>query len=382
MRRHILRLARTAVTWCLIFLLTIDMAFADECCGGLFSQSCGSTSTGCGAYGYGNSCGMSSCGMSYDMGSCSSRCMTASYVVQSYETYSCSGCGYETTSGCGCAVDSSYVGSYPIESYVDGGCATSGCNGCGSSCGGAIVECAPADGYVSEGVVSDGMISEGVMSEGVMSDGVASESTITQEGPIVDDGTVISDESMYEGETIIEQPNQFTSEEISPALPAEPDQMPKPEMPTEAPEPADNGLERFEGSEPATPPTLSTTDPVAPTEPADSGLDDMFNGTPDATPADEAPADEPSPDEPSPDENELDDLFGSLNIRKWTDDTGNYSTDGRLASIGSDAIRIFKTNGRYCTVTYDRLSRTDFTYVQFIAKTSGNASVFQVADAR
>jgi hypothetical protein len=115
-------------------------------------------------------------------------------------------------------------------------------------------------------------------------------------------------------------------------------------------------------------------DAPAPAAPASDSLDDLFNA-----PADAAPA--------APAEN-LDDIFGAAaasqqNVvsielkpqvdpladakeRVWIDNTGSFSTQGRLIEIGEDFVRLVKENGRTCTVPMDRLCPADAVYVEAV----------------
>jgi len=134
--------------------------------------------------------------------------------------------------------------------------------------------------------------------------------------------------------------------------------------------------------------------PDAAAEPADA--DDLF-----APPADEA-VEEPATDAPAADD--LDDLFGSpagdasdnfddlfgaratnhqqtvsvevrtsvdplaaAQQRVWVDNTGSFSTEGRLVEVGTDFIRLLKSNGRTCTVPMSRLSADDAAYIQAVS---------------
>ena len=154
---------------------------------------------------------------------------------------------------------------------------------------------------------------------------------IDAEGPVIDEGTVISEGSVMEGgEVIIEQPSDFTSEKVKDGTPPEPTAMPKPAEPP-------GSLRRNRPTKSGTPHRVSRRNAGT------AGSGQRRQSTICSKP--------PAPQEPAqPDENgtdELDDLFGSLNVRSWTDDTGRYRTSGRLAAIGADAVRILKTNGRY-----------------------------------
>ena len=51
-------------------------------------------------------------------------------------------------------------------------------------------------------------------------------------------------------------------------------------------------------------------------------------------------------------------------MRAWTDDTGEYEIHGKLVKIMPTKVRILKDTGKYTTVPMDRLSQTDFQYVQ------------------
>jgi len=51
-------------------------------------------------------------------------------------------------------------------------------------------------------------------------------------------------------------------------------------------------------------------------------------------------------------------------FRTWTDDTGSYTTEGRLKDITNQSVRLMKSNGKTCTVPFSRLSKVDLSYVQ------------------
>jgi hypothetical protein len=193
---------------------------------------------------------------------------------------------------------------------------------------------------------------------------------VISEQPLMDEGLAMP----------VEEPSDFTSEKAAttptqpaqtkPAPPTIPESAPEP-APTEpsaAPEPSEDLMEP-----PAAQPEGQPAQPQPATEEpaAEQGTDEMLQ-----QPATEEPA------APNGEEDELDDLFGTLDVRKWIDDTGRYSTMGRLAAISPNAIRILKNNGRFCTVTYDRLSSADFDYVQAIVKRTGRPSPVHVASAQ
>lgn len=129
-------------------------------------------------------------------------------------------------------------------------------------------------------------------------------------------------------------------------------------------------------------------EPAAPaTPPADAPAADDIFGTPPATPAD--PAAPATPAEPAKDS--LDDLFGSESasveadsfaggrVRVWIDNTGEFSTEGRLVEVGEDFIRLLKSNGRTCTVTHSRLCAADVAYVAAIAHDHDGVKVAMVS---
>jgi hypothetical protein len=53
-------------------------------------------------------------------------------------------------------------------------------------------------------------------------------------------------------------------------------------------------------------------------------------------------------------------------VRTWIDNSGQFHTDGRLIEINEDNVRLFKENGRTCTVPNDRLCEADAAYVDSI----------------
>ncbi len=152
---------------------------------------------------------------------------------------------------------------------------------------------------------------------------------------------------------------------------------------TPAPAPADEAP-LFPSDEPPLPDTTTPSD-----------VDDLFNNT---TPAPDMPAEEPksdsvddlfketsepaaTPQEPVPgtDKGSVDDLFSdpapgdkSTSIdpdamREWTDNTGNYRVVARFVSATATHVRLFKENGRYTTVPFERLSQADLAVVRHLA---------------
>jgi hypothetical protein len=160
-----------------------------------------------------------------------------------------------------------------------------------------------------------------------------------------------------------------------------------------------------------------TTDaePRMATTPDESNLDDLFGDVQAETPAAEAPATEAAPaaddlfpaetEEAAPaeatpapaDSSDLDDLFGQrpprassathmveqpttqLTFRRWTDNTGNYTTVGRLVQVGRTHVRLLKDNGRFTTVSRTRLSQADLAYVDQMVQQLGLQIIDQFA---
>ena len=138
----------------------------------------------------------------------------------------------------------------------------------------------------------------------------------------------------------------------------------------------------MEATEPAVEPTADepTADEPAADESAD---DDLFSDSADAD--DEMPMDGedmPAPEdaEAAPDfeDDSLDDLFNlrlperpsapvigldSRQLRRWVDNTGTFSCQGRLVQIQVGKVRILKSNGHTTTVSFSRLSRNDVNFV-------------------
>ncbi|HTM56388.1 MAG TPA: SHD1 domain-containing protein [Pirellulales bacterium] len=51
-------------------------------------------------------------------------------------------------------------------------------------------------------------------------------------------------------------------------------------------------------------------------------------------------------------------------LRLWTDNTGKYQVWGRLVTVTSTHVRLLKETGKYTTVPFDRLSRSDLAFVR------------------
>ncbi|MEM7314323.1 MAG: SHD1 domain-containing protein [Planctomycetota bacterium] len=323
----------------------------------------------------------------------------------------------------------------PEVAYEDTGC-SSCCASCGSGgdvyAGDVISEGIAVGGEVySDGAISydSGYVSEapmgcvdgncgGVVSEGVTTGDVTYGDTMSSDIVSEDSGTVISDTVVEDGSsTRIEAPSTTTDTPMDLDLGGGSDLVADP--PTTAPDTAatdpappagDSGAfqpvpgddDILSDDAPAT--TDAAADPaddLFPADPpADAGAaDDAAGGTDDLFPADDAggaadpaddlfPADDAAPagDDPAgeaPSEesgDDIDDLFGSNSrVRTWVDNTGKYSTVGRLVELNTSNVRILKENGRLCTVPLRRLSPADFDLVQKIASMIGKSPIARVA---
>jgi hypothetical protein len=180
----------------------------------------------------------------------------------------------------------------------------------------------------------------------------------------------------------------------TPAEPAAPAEKP-------AEKPAETPAATPPQTPPATTPPAATDDlfgtsSEAPAQPAATPAE-----TPAATPPAEKPATESAPaeqpaekkGEEKKDEKKADDIFGaspallhqagglaSDEFRTWTDNTGNFSCQGRLIQFLDGKVRLAKDNGRTTTVPLSRLSAQDLEFVQQQAS-AHQASLLQTAEA-
>jgi len=177
------------------------------------------------------------------------------------------------------------------------------------------------------------------------------------------------------------------------------------------PEPASDGLDDIFGSDAEAEaadaePADEQEAPEAGSEPesTENTIDDLFGDTPSETDASEE-------SESTVDSKTIDDLFGAASataadvvesvaelpaprvattsaapvtviavetaqvdplsnshVRTWIDNTGLFSTKGRLIEINRTNVRLMKPNGRTCTVPHSRLSEADAAYVDSISK--------------
>jgi len=106
----------------------------------------------------------------------------------------------------------------------------------------------------------------------------------------------------------------------------------------------------------------------------------------------EKPADKPA-GEQKKDEKKSDDIFGSSSsvlresgglasneMRKWVDNTGNFSCQGRLIRLVDSQVQLLKDNGRTTTVSLSRLSAHDLRFVERQASAQ-HATAFQTAQS-
>ena len=66
-------------------------------------------------------------------------------------------------------------------------------------------------------------------------------------------------------------------------------------------------------------------------------------------------------------------------MRHWTDNTGRYTTVGRLIVVMDTKVRIRKDNGRFTTVPKRRLSQADLEYVERVADGFGYGVIDRIA---
>jgi hypothetical protein len=160
----------------------------------------------------------------------------------------------------------------------------------------------------------------------------------------------------------------------------------EPAAPTEEPsQPAENDDLFGTSEEPTTEPTTET--PAADTTSEPSG-DDLFapQGEETSPPAEEEnpPAEEKSAED--------DDLFGgagailrmpgglaSSQLRRWVDNTGEYSCRGRMIRVLDGKVQLRKDNGRTTTVPFGRLCAVDLAFVQRQASAQRTEAASQTA---
>lgn len=117
----------------------------------------------------------------------------------------------------------------------------------------------------------------------------------------------------------------------------------------------------------------SSKDTPASTKPsADEVLDELFSSQELPSPAAaEVAAELPAPVQSLEIQRQLvsvADPLAETHQRTWIDNTNTFSTQGRLVEIRDDSVRLFKANGRYCTVPNERMSEADRAYVDSIRK--------------
>jgi hypothetical protein len=166
--------------------------------------------------------------------------------------------------------------------------------------------------------------------------------------------------------------------------------------------PAEEPADLFGAPAETTPPAEATPEAAPPAEaapeekpaeaPAEEPLD-LF-GEPAETETEMPAESEEQPVEEQPAEestDDTDDIFGasrgilrepgglaSHELRLWIDNTGNYSTRGRLISLLEGHVRLLKENGRTTTVPLSRLSVGDLEFVHRQAS-ARQAEAYQTA---
>ncbi|MCH7727444.1 MAG: hypothetical protein IH991_13320 [Planctomycetes bacterium] len=163
---------------------------------------------------------------------------------------------------------------------------------------------------------------------------------------------------------------------------------PKPDAPKpDAPKP---DAPKVDPPKPDSPPEPDTPAPPK-ADPVD--LDDLFGVPPKKAASNPEPPKDNRNDPPKVDDLpksddgdvDLDKLFNGENtssvlpMRRWTDDTGQFSAQGRLIVILDGAVRLVKENGRFCTVPLHRLSGDDRLYVEQMTATYGKGTIGKIA---
>ena len=67
------------------------------------------------------------------------------------------------------------------------------------------------------------------------------------------------------------------------------------------------------------------------------------------------------------------DPLSSTHVRIWIDNSGSFSTEGRLIEINQTNVRLLKSNGRTCTVPNSRLSEADEAYINSLREQLGDS---------
>ena len=264
------------------------------------------------------------------------------------------------------------------------------------NCGNVVTESMPMGDVIYGDTITSDVISED--SGTIVSDSYVDEGSTTR----MDDGsaTRMDDGSatrMDDGSaTRVEAPMNLDLGGGSDLVADPPETAPAPTTPAPAdsgafqPVPGDDDLLGDEGAAAGGDDNMfgeAVTDDLPADTDADAS-DDLFPAD-DAAPAGADPADDLFPaddaapadgDAPEEGGSDIDDLFGSKSqLRTWVDNTGNFSTEGRLVEFDGTKIRLLKSNGRHCTVPLRRLSEADFQLVQKIASLMGKAPIARVA---
>lgn len=140
---------------------------------------------------------------------------------------------------------------------------------------------------------------------------------------------------------------------------------------------ADAGV--TDGQTGGTPGTISPKPATEDDAAGPAGEDDIIDVDPDATaPAKRAAEEEsavPAPPSLPPQASNV----REQPMRRWVDNTGEFSVNARLAAIGEGLVRLFKEDGRYCTVPMGRLSQADVAYVELQVVKPDRGTIVQLA---
>ena len=293
---------------------------------------------------------------------------------------------YYASSYCG-GYDDSCCGGEVVVSDCCGGCSDCGCEGCGCDDCGGCANCGPS-GEVMHGEMmqehapADNQPLMTAPEPPVMGPNQMGPEQSTVNRPATEPVPMLPPEPMH-GTTDTEMPSTAPADRYepsrtttTPAADAEPTTPPAdlfgPPPTVEKPPAVEKPLPVEEPATPAETDDFFSTPATEPgAEPASAPLDnDLFGPPSEAKPVEEAtpPADEKKTED--------DDLFGkaqtilempgglaSHSLRRWVDNTGEFSVRGRLVRVLDGKVQLLKNNGRTTTVPLARLSQADFQFV-------------------
>lgn len=405
------RTVRTILVGVMVFLMSFNPAAAWHHWGGGYRGGyCGG---GGNYYGYyrSNWSGYSSCGYGGER------------VVYSSDPYcgGCGGCGSCESCGSGCSSCGGDCGSCGGSSC--GGCGScesgSSCDGCGP--GGAVIEFTPHVYQETAPTPPSDMRMHPTQPTPPATVNKPMETTPVPTLP-PEPATMPAEESVQPmpAETT-ETTDPLFGGTPEPTTPAETTPPAEATTPVPSTTPAETPSDDFFGTEPTTPTETPAGTPAegGATEP--SGTDSLFDtpaatGTPESTPETPAegttpPAGDPldmfnSPTEtpaegaaPTEGSTSTDKVkkgrtflashtvlrepggLASSEMRRWVDNTGRYSVNGRLVKFMDGQVRLMKENGRTTTVPLYRLSAADLAFVHRQASAQPKATFAQAGNA-